>query len=297
MARSPSLPALILGAVLLGGCATPAASDPAAAVVSDTMQPSSPVAAANPTHVPTALTAPTPAPAEAGAPDVDSVPLVAGTVVKTLADDGLRVRSEPNTGEDSYKYPRLLPLAAPLLIVDGPVSGSGYEWYEVAALTSRLPRGWVASASREGEAWISPAEFDCPDTPTAGSRSISDRMSVGVLCFPNVPITVDARLHTCNCDVDGPGYSPSWFSIGGGELLVEPDRTTAPGTMDDAMPLSLDPAGDFPDPLPLGEVVEVTGVFDHPAAASCTMTTDGGAPILSHDCRFSFAVTRLATDE
>ena len=295
MSRSRSLPALILGALLLGGCATPAASDPALSATA--APPSSPVARDDPTPVPTAVAAATPAVEGTAAPDVDSVPLVAGSVVETLADDGLRVRAKPSTGDDSFKYPRLLPPATPLLIVDGPVSGSGYEWYEVAGLTSGLPRGWVASASREGEAWIAPAEFACPGTPTDMRSLIDLEPAVGVLCFPNVPIIVKARLHTCNCDVDGPGFSPSWFSIGGGELLVEPDRTAAPGTMDDALPLSLDPAGDHPDPLPLGEVVEVTGVFDHPAAASCTMTTDGGAPITSHECRFWFAVTRLAMDD
>ena len=67
-----------------------------------------------------------------------------------------------------------------------------------------------------------------------------------------------------------------------------------PGTMDDAIPLSLDPEGDHPDELPLGELVEATGVFDHPAASSCTISVDDGQSVPTSDCRFWFAVTRLA---
>jgi hypothetical protein len=37
----------------------------------------------------------------------------------------------------------------------------------------------------------------------------------------------------------------------------------------------------------------VTGIFDHPAAASCTMTEMDGEPAPTHDCRLAFAVTRL----
>jgi hypothetical protein len=291
------LRALIIGAVLLGGCATPASSDPAPPSTGDAATaPSSRVAVTDPTPVPTAPS-PTPVgdePVQAGG---DSVPFVAGSVLKTLADDGLRVRSAPSTDDDSYKYEPLLQLGTPLLLLDGPVSGSGYEWYEVAPLSEpTLPRGWVASGSRDGDAWLTTGDFPCPDAPTDMRSLLALAPAVGVLCFPNTPITVQARLHRCECDVDGPGFSPSWFSVGGGEMLVEPDRTTPPGSMDNALSLNLDPAGDHPDELPFGELVEVTGVFDHPAASSCTMTVDSGAPVPTQDCRFWFAVTRLAAD-
>jgi hypothetical protein len=287
MPRVRSMPALIIGAVLLAGCAAPAASPSTSAVAVD-----------DPTPVPTAIAEPTTATAESGAPDMDSVPLVAGSVVRTLADDGLRVRSEPSTDESSYKAEPLLPLATSLLILDGPVSGSGYEWYEVTPLTSpTLPGGWVASASREGEAWIAPSEFDCPPAPT-DMRSLLDLPpGVGVHCFSNEPITVKARLISCECDVDGGWYTPQWFASGGGSLLVEPDRTAPPHDFSDQIDLSLDPAAEQPDKLPLCEVVEITGVFDHPAAAQCTLTAPDEDPVPSHGCRLEYAVTRLAIDE
>ena len=132
--------------------------------------------------------------------------------------------------------------------------------------------GWVASMSREGEPWIEPAEFDCPPLPTDMESLLELPPGVGVHCFPNAPITVKARLLSCNCDVDGRSYTPQWFSIGGGDLLMEPERTVVPQDYSGTMALSLDPDGEHPDELPLGEVVEVTGVFDHPAASSCTFT-------------------------
>ena len=185
MSRSRLVQALFLGAALLGGCATPVASDPAASAT--TTPSSSAVAVANPTPVPTAMAVPTTLVTETGAPDVDSVPLVAGSVVKTLADDGLRVRSEPSIDRDSYKQEPLVPMGTPLLLLDGPVSGSGYEWYEIAPFVSLPVRGWVASGSREGEPWIEPAEFACPAAPT-DMRSLLDlEPGVGVFCFPNVP--------------------------------------------------------------------------------------------------------------
>ncbi len=60
------------------------------------------------------------------------------------------------------------------------------------------------------------------------------------------------------------------------------------------MPFSLDPAADHPSELPMGDVVEITGVFDHPAASSCTLTAMDGQPTPDPGCRLQFAVTRIA---
>ena len=67
------------------------------------------------------------------------------------------------------------------------------------------------------------------------------------------------------------------------------------GEPDDWFALNLDPTGQHPDVLPVGKVVQVTGTFDHPAAASCTVTDMGGEPVSTQDCRLKFAVTRLIT--
>src|SRR5215218_3144236 len=161
--RSLSVPvALVVASALLCACASPIATaerPTAAAMMSSSLPPESPTPV--PTLEPTP-TVPADAEAETGLAGGDSVPIGPGTVVKTIADDGLRLRSDPSVGDDSAKCEPLLPLGTPLMILDGPVSGSGYEWYEVAPLTpTACSGGWVASASRENEPWIEPAGFDC----------------------------------------------------------------------------------------------------------------------------------------
>ena len=239
---------------------------------------------------------PTPGPTGSSTTVPTPTNLFIGRVVTVLADDGLRVRSEPRVSDDSLKLEPRLPLASQLYVLDGPVSASGYAWYEVVPLASRdLPSGWVASAGRDGEPWITVGDFDCPPVPSDFRTLAELPGGVGLHCFSQVPITVEARLIGCNCDVDGAWYTPHWFSrgTGGSELLVEPEVTTVPSDVDDWFWLSLDPAGEHPDVLPVGDVVQVTGVFDHPAAAACTLTEMDGDPVPSQFCRLEFAVTQL----
>src|SRR5262245_36444892 len=217
-----------------------------------------------------------------------------GTTAMT-AVEGVRVRTQPRISDDSIKEEPLLPIGTALYVLDGPVTASGYDWYNVAQLSSRtLPSGWVASAGRDGEPWIVARPFDCPPVPTDFGSLASLPKGVGLACFARVPITVQARLVTCNCDVDGAWYTPSWFHLSGGEaLLVEAGVTSVPQDPADWFGLSLDPAGQHPEVLPVGDVVDVTGVFDHPAAASCTRTEMDGEPFPNQGCRLEFAVTRL----
>lgn len=223
--------------------------------------------------------------------------LTVGAVAATVVD-GLRVRSQPRVGDDSFKLEPLLPLGAKMYVLNGPVAASGYTWYEVASLTSRtLPSGWVASADRDGAPWVEGGSFGCPQLPTDFHALASLPAGVGLACFARVPITVEARLLECMCDVDGSWYTPSWFFLGSGGpvLLVDPDAKTAavPANPSDWYVLNLDPDGEKPAVLPIGNVVELTGIFDHPAAASCTRTDMDGEPAPSQGCRLEFAVTKL----
>ena len=198
--------------------------------------------------------------------------------------------------DDSHKLEPLLPLGSQLYVLQGPVSASGYSWYEVARSHRRdLPSGWVASADRDGMPWIESGDFDCPSVPTDLRSLAALPRGAGLACFAGVPITVEARLISCNCDIDGSWYTPHWFFLGSGSpnLLVDPDVTTVPPDFDDWFVLNLDPTGEHPDVLPIGQVVEVTGVFDHPAASTCTRTEMDGEPVSSQGCRLEFAVTRL----
>jgi hypothetical protein len=217
-------------------------------------------------------------------------------VVTTLADAGLRVRSDPRISDDSIKYEPLLPLGTELYVLNGPVSASGYAWYDVVPLGSRaLPSGWVASAGRGGEPWIGATAFDCPSVPTDFRALAALPAGVGLACFPRVPITVDARVISCACDIDGDWFAPSWFELNNNpNLLVEPRVTSVPPDMSDWFGLNLDPAAEQPHTLPVGHVVTVTGMFDHPAAAACTRSKIGvGQPVPSQGCRLEFAITSL----
>ena len=240
---------------------------------------------------------PTPRPSVSPMPTPTASSVTVDTVAVTLVD-GLRVRSKPRVSDDSFKYQPLLALGTQLYVLDGPVSVSGYPWYEVVSLVSRAhPRGWVASAGRDGEPWLGAGDFACPPLPS-DLRSLAALPSgVGLACFPRVPITVTARLIGCNCDMDGSWYTPGWFFLGSGGamLLVEPGVTRPPDDTREWFHVDLDPTGQHPDVLPVGKVVQVTGTFDHPAAASCTVTEMDGEPVSTQDCRLEFAVTRLIT--
>jgi hypothetical protein len=297
--------ALLSLVVLIAGCSI--------SVASSAPGPSAPPSPeAVPSAIPTAATAlpmtPTPQPPASPLPSPTANGVKVDTVAVTVVD-GLRVRSLPRVSDDSHKYEPLLPIGTPLYVLGGPISASGYTWYEVAPLSSGGPRsGWVASAAREGEGWLAAGDFDCPPQPTDLRSLASAPGGVWLACFPRVPITVEARIVECNCDVDGGGYSPSWFSGTGGrpELLIEPDLDRPPDDIGEWFVLKLDPKGQHPEEVPIGRkeggtswskpgIVEVTGIFDHPAAAGCTLTEPDGEPVPSNDCRLAFAVTRLVS--
>ena len=145
----------------------------------------------------------------------------------------------------------------------------------------------------------SPHNPNAPQLPTHAEavRAVSRGDRLG--CFSGVPITFQARLLSCNCDVDGGGYQPRWFGVGGQPLLlVEPSETTVPEQYDDWLILALDPDGAHADVLPIGQIVDVTGMFDHPAARNCTYQgvpdDTAGPPTPSSACRFMFATTSIS---
>lgn len=241
-----------------------------------------------------------------------------GTVVETLVPD-VRVRSRPRV-VDSDRLEPVLPAATKLYVLDGPVAGSGYEWFWVAQLSStELPDGWVAAGGRDGEAWLGPSRYACPARPDDFRSLVALPRGVGLLCFPRVPITFDARLYACSCDPT-PGsdrIAPNWlFPIGQGPFLVDPAAVRLPdsdstGRRPSALELLPDPAGRIPANLPVGNyledddwslprVVRVTGMYDHPQALRCHWDSHDPVPAdrLPFDpavgvCRLEFAVTRI----
>jgi hypothetical protein len=106
----------------------------------------------------------------------ETFPAVADVRGRTVSDR-LRVRSLPETSDASIKYEPVLPLGTKVTVLDGPVLGNGYAWYEVvAAITNargtvtKTLTGWVAAAGLDGERWLS---MESPSTPTSPRASPS----------------------------------------------------------------------------------------------------------------------------
>jgi serpin B len=138
-----SLLALLVSAVLATGCASASSPTPAS--------PSTRLSAP-------ASTVPTPAPSSTAPADPALIGIPVGASALTVSDR-VRVRSKPWVGDDSALYTPLLSRNAELLILEGPIAGSGYWWYRVQPtslqLDNGITEGWVAVADHDGTAWLS----------------------------------------------------------------------------------------------------------------------------------------------
>jgi hypothetical protein len=221
-----------------------------------------------------------------------------GVTAATVADR-VRLRSLPEVSDGSIKYEPVLPLGTNLYVMDGPVAANGYEWFRVVPLTFEVRNpegggvtdGWLAAGSKQGDPWVMAAAVDCPPAPT-GVEELRLGLGERLACFGGVPITFRARLVLCDCDVDGPAIEPGWFAPSD-LVLIDPTASDEPVDAVRATFLALDPDADVPDPLPVGQLVEVTGMFDHPAAAGCQVGGFEAQLEPSLECRFDFAVTSI----
>jgi hypothetical protein len=154
--RSRPILTLVLTSLLGVSCGQAASPSGTPGVSS----PSQAAPASSPVVSPSAATIPGSSAAGSTSPSQEAfAPTIGGTVV--TVSDRLRVRSRPEVSDVSVKYEPLLPRGTELLVLEGPVSASGYVWYRVApvslSLDDRVADGWVALAATDGEAWIGPA--------------------------------------------------------------------------------------------------------------------------------------------
>jgi len=148
---SRSLLVLLTVTILVAGCGSAAPSRTPSTSPAPTAAPASAISSLAPS--PSAAPSPTPA------PSASADPFVGQTAV--TVSDRLRVRSQPWVGDDSIKYEPLLPIGTELRVLDGPIEGSGYVWYQVEPVSFTLDGpgyGWVAMAGKDGEPWIALAE-------------------------------------------------------------------------------------------------------------------------------------------
>ena len=304
---------LALGACLvLLGC-NPAAAAPSAA-------PPSPSAAITPapTDSPPPSRSPEPLPSVSAAPTEPIVPTVnigSDSFARVLVDD-LRVRSKPGVSDDSKKLEPLLQRGEVLLVLDGPVRASGYDWYQVQPVNSYNAAnesslfGWVAAAGKDGEPWLKRHRVECPPLPTDLSEIVSvkwiDAKVVQMMCFGDHEITFLARLVTPSewCGLgEWPAVEPAWM----GECTTAPNYLV--GVDDDEGEMALHPAWapdvdlsfapEVESPPEAWPMVAVSGRFDHAAAIGChspgdemdTPSIDPALTVLM--CRTQFVVTSL----
>jgi serine protease inhibitor len=155
--RSPLV--LLLASVLaVSGCGVggPPSGSPTASPAEEpsATTPTATAAAPTPTTRPVVTSPP------AATPGVAPAALAPGSLAVTVSDR-LRVRSQPRVSDDSTRYEPLLPTGTELLVIEGPVRGSGYEWYRVAPVSLTLSggatEGWVAAGDHDGTPWVAAA--------------------------------------------------------------------------------------------------------------------------------------------
>jgi hypothetical protein len=274
----------------------------------------SPPTSSPPSAVPTVPSG-LPSPSPEVSPSASTSGDLALETVAEVVTDNLRVRSAPGVSDNSIVLEPLLQPGTRLFVVDGPVGASGYEWYEVLTFDVDLTGpgdsvdeevvegGWVAAADKGGEPWVEPAALECPAAPTTVADLVGMDGVTALACFGVKPLTLGARVLDCQespelrgadwCGVDtgGPSFEPEWFDRTF-SFLVPEDGSFDPGSM---LELHADPLGTYPDPLPYGVPVDVTGQFNHPAASACTIYHYVKNNVPSVHCRTLFAVTAIAS--
>ena len=270
---------LTLPAVLLAACGAEAGASMDAPGASESEAP-----AARQTSAPAASPTPTPTtvPTVVSSAFADPVQSLAVGGIGEVTVTDLVVRSAPGTGSDSTVLDDAFGLGDRFFVVAGPINAAGYEWLQVQRIAAdRTPTsmiepwgpwplfGWIALASRDGEAWVLAAGADCraQELPSVLlSLSPEERLH----CFGDHELSFTAELQTTGCGAvggfEGPIIDPEWLSAvgqvamgGRGVLVGEYDLVVTRS-------LTVQPSGvcGFPDgPL------QIRGAFDHATAAAC----------------------------
>lgn len=112
------------------------------------------VANASPSSTPAPEPTPSPIQTETSAPPSGATgTLRPGDVAAMVTDGRMVIRTLPSASADSAIFKTRLYPGQRVLILEGPVEGSGYPWYRI-----RLGaiEGWAAGAGRDGEPWLAP---------------------------------------------------------------------------------------------------------------------------------------------
>ena len=273
-----------------------------------------------PTPTPSAVPSPVPT-AEVPEPSADVVeldppsgdlanvgpPLLAGSAALVVTND-LRIRSAPFVGAASVKYPHLLGKGDRMYVLDGPVIGQNYEWYEVSVWRPSQPSvtwpvGWVARAGHDGEVWFQGTTLECPASPMTVEALLALAPADRLACFGSRPIDVRAvvGMATSDCDTAQAGCltGPPWLAP-----IVMRANVSAALAAPSGVPIAIGPDTSLrADSMVSSGVVELHGSFDHPSARTCVPDADRVGPdgplapidaILA--CRLRFVVSAVTPE-
>lgn len=262
--------ALVVGAVLGAGAMLLRGTPAGVAGASATPIPTS--SATSETTTPSA-TEPTPT----SSASASQVPVVLGLAPDTFAQvhvNELNLRDEPNVGAESVGQ---LFSGARVFVLEGPRAGEGYSWYRVVVAqgpytpricegygcNQRRDIGWVAGVSQSLDVWLSALDLGCPSEPSLQELTALTDME-HLACYGDQQLVLEGTVTNPCCGYVGAyAYEPAWLSNPAPSVFFH----------DHYLGLRFDPAAGLPVPE-RGDVVRVTGHFDDPAAASCTVEID-----------------------
>lgn len=301
----PAARALVVVSVLLilAACGTTGqgTSGPA-----PSQAPSGPIGE-SPTTVPEATPGETGSPSDSPAPTTPSEPpsqaIAVDSVVRTIST-GLRLREDPTTRAASLGT---LAEGSQSYVVDGPVAADGYSWYLLSGLG--IPQysgcagpmrsdpwecpvwfGWVASASTDGDPWLTTDAPDCPAWPEVVTHGITlgvPRITY-LACFGGQERTLTGFYPLIPDDAGlggacgGVPEELSWIACNLGYEHIGTAETDQFGT---GFVFSVDPSVGVPD---RGQWIRLTGRFDHAAAQECAFGAEPERSLLQ--CRAEFVV-------
>jgi hypothetical protein len=226
--------------------------------------------------------------------------------VVTTAGDGLRVRSKPSVGKDSEKLSPLLKQDSRMLVVRGPVSADGYDWYEVQADNDLF--GWVA-AGKDGEAWIAPTEPACTDDLDESALRIVTPID-WLVCYRDTPVAVTADAWEIDC-CDTGTYEAACEYTGGDvpcvarpRWLFDPRGFALPGAGVGTPELFAAARGSVArrlDAMPGVAAMTLTLSRDAAEARDCRIVDRRGRDLISRDeaitmCRMTWVIRDVAWD-
>jgi hypothetical protein len=281
----------ILSALMVGRVPATAADDPTPTPVATPVVTPEPSEEPSETPVPSQPEEPVDTPAPVPSEPTGPRPVVQapdgvfppGGVVRVTAD-ALRVRDHALLGSGE----RMVLHRGELLVVGltfgygafGPVAADGYVWVPVGVLgldelpepggepTDFVERGWVAIGDGETE-WLELLDPRCTDDEPTLQHLSSLTEWERLACYGDRQLTFEGVLGCGGCGGYTNGtFTPQWLAAPSMDFIsVDPQERIGP------LALRWSPDGQArPDTGGVAPILRVTGHFDDPAAATCSIT-------------------------